>query len=73
MSTFSKISKTFNFGAILLPFCPNLKKRPSRFLNIPIIYHHAKIQKKINDPFLRKMLHGRRDRQTDKQKDRQTD
>ena len=71
MSTFSKISKTFNFGAILLPFCPNLKKRPSRFLNIPIIYHHAKIQKKINDPFLRKMplTEGQTDRQTDRQTD----
>ena len=75
---FQKIEKPY-FGAILDPFCKDLgknefswKKRLCQFLNILIIYHHTKNQKKI-------MCHswgkcrtdGRTDRQTDKG-DRQT-
>ena len=47
-----------------------LKKRLCQFLNIPIIYHRAKNQKKLM-PFLRKMLNWRMDGQTDGRIDRQ--
>ena len=47
-----------HFAAILSPFCPNLdkneffwKKGLCQVLNIPIIYHHAKNQKKIKTYF----------------------
>ena len=66
-------------GAILGPFPQNFgknefywKKGLCQFLNIPIMYHHAKNQKKTNDPFLRKMLNWRKDGRTDKKTDRQT-
>ena len=71
---FFKKSKSPYFGAILGPFCPNLgknefywEKGSCQFLNLPIFYHHAKNQKKINEQFLRK-----NPKLTDEQTDRQT-
>ena len=50
--------KKFFFGMNLGPFCSNLVKNEffveRRVLNIPIIYHHVKNQKKLIS--LRKML-----------------
>ena len=50
---FEKSKKPYS-GVILCRFCPNLhekefswKKSLSLFLNIPIIYHRAKNQKKL--------------------------
>ena len=52
MTKFSRKCKNSYFGAILSPFCLNLSKYEffwhiglSKFLNIPSIYHHAKIRK----------------------------
>ena len=49
MTNFFKIQKKTNFGAILDPFCPNLRKNESswkkelyQFLNVTIISHRAK-------------------------------
>ena len=57
---FQKIQKK-SFGAILGPFFPNLgknefswEKRLCQFLNILIIYHHAKKSEKTNEPFREK-------------------
>ena len=52
------------------------KKGLCQFLDIPIIYHRAKNQKKTNDPFLKKnaeLTDKQTERQTDGQTDRQTD
>ena len=50
----TKFFKKSYFCAILSPFCPNLgknefswKKGLCQFLDIPIIYHRAKNQKKL--------------------------
>ena len=50
---FQKIPKSY-FGVILGIFCPSLgknefpwKKGLCQFLNIPIIYHRAEVQKKL--------------------------
>ena len=40
-------------------------QKKTQFLDIPIIYHRVKTQKKTNKPFLRKMLNWLIDRQTD--------
>ena len=45
---------------ILRPFWPNMNfpgkiLQFCQFLNIPIIYHHAKKSEKANAPFLKKM------------------
>ena len=54
MTQFSKKPKKHLFGTILGPFAQIWakmsfpEKRPSQFLNIPIIYHCAKNQKKTN-------------------------
>ena len=62
MTKFFKKSKKPFFGAILDSVCPNLrkneiswKKELCQFLNITIIYHRAKTQKKTNQVCLRKM------------------
>ena len=76
---FSKKSKKPYFGAILDPFCPNLrkiefswKKGLCQFLDIPIIYHHAKNQKKLLSHFWEKcQTDGRTDGWTNRQTDRQ--
>ena len=75
MTKFFKKLKKLCFGTILGPFCQNLsknefswKKGLCQFLDIPIIYHRAKNQKKTNDPFLKKNAEL-----TDKQMERQTD
>ena len=57
MTKFFKKFKKAYFGAILGPFCANLNKNKfswkkrfcqgSILLNIPIIYHRAKNQKKL--------------------------
>ena len=54
MTKFLKNPKRTYFGAILGPFYPNLgknefswKKELCQFLDIPIIYHCAKNQKKL--------------------------
>ena len=68
---FSKKIKNY-FRAILGPIWSILgknkfswKTRLCQFLNIPIIYHHAKNQKKTNEPFLRKMPNWQMDGLTD--------
>ena len=44
------------------------------FLNIPVIYHHVKNQKKIiSYSWEKRWTDGQTDKQTDRQKDRQTD
>ena len=67
------------FMTVLGPVCPNVDKQEfswkkvlCKFLDIPIIYHYAKNQKK---PFrhLRKTLKPRTDGRTDGRTDRQTD
>ena len=70
---FFKKSKKPNFGANLDAFCPKLGKnefswenRLCQFLKIPIIYHHAKNQKKL-------MSHSSEKYRTDRRTDRQTD
>ena len=72
MANFFKKSKKIYFGAILGPFCPSLgknefswKKGSVSLINIPIIYHHAKNQKKL-------MSYSWEKCQTDRQMDRQT-
>ena len=74
MKKFFRKSKKPYLGAILGPFCPNLeknefswKKGPCQFLNIPIIFHRAKNQKKIMTHYFEKC---RTDGQTDRQTDR---
>ena len=47
MAKFFKKSKKSHFRAILSPF--SWKKGLCQFLNVPIIYHLAKNQKKINE------------------------
>ena len=42
-------------------------------IDIVIDYHHVKISEKTNDPILRKLSDGRKDRRADGQTDRQTD
>ena len=73
----TKIFKIFKkpFETILGLFCPNLgeneftwTKELCQFLNILIIYHCAKNQRKTNDPFLRKTLNRQTDRQTGRQR-----
>ena len=69
----TKFFKKSYFCAILSPFCPNLgknefswKKGLCQFLDIPIIYHRAKNQKKILSHFWEKRLtDGRTGGQTD--------
>ena len=64
MPKFFKKAKKPYFGAILVTFCPNLRKNEfswenglHQFLNIPIIYHRAKDQKKETIQLsMRKML-----------------
>ena len=70
---FKKSKKTSNFGGILGPLCPNLdknefslKKEPSQFLDIPIIWHRAKKHKKLLSHFWEK-------RWADQWTDRQTE
>ena len=50
-----KKSKKANFVG---PICPNVSKNKfswkKQFLDVPIIYHYAKIQKKTNEPYLKK-------------------
>ena len=66
-----------HFGQFLPKFGEKwifLEKVLCQFLSIPIIYHGAKNQKKINNPFLSLMLNcWWTDRQTDRQTGRQTD
>ena len=71
------ITKVFSkkpyFGAILGPICSNLGKNEFSwkiFLDIPIIYHHAKNQKKLLCYFWEKCW---TDRRTGRQTKRQTD
>ena len=78
MNTFFKKSKK-SFLGHSGPFCPNLgknyltsKKREffCQFLNIPIIYHRAKNQKKLMNHYWEKhQTDGPTDRQTDGQAD----
>ena len=71
MTKFFKKSKKLWFGGILHPFRPNLdknefswKKGLYQFLNIPIIYHRAKSQKKlISHSWEKCRTDGRTDRQ----------
>ena len=51
---FKKYKNDPYLGATLGPCCPNLgknefswKKEPCQFLNVPVIYHHAKNRKKL--------------------------
>ena len=75
MTKFFKKSKKPYFGVILDPFCPNLSKNEfsrekglCQFLDIPIIYHHAKNQKKLMNHFCEKsQTDGWSDRQTNRQ------
>ena len=76
----TKFFKKSYFCAILSPFCPNLgknefswKKGLCQFLDIPIIYHRAKNQKKNVEPFLRKKPNWRTDGRTSGQTDELTD
>ena len=71
MTDFFKKKKKLFWGHFGL-FCPNLdknkfswKKGLSQFLNIPIIYHCAKNQKKTDVLFLRKMLNQQMEEWTD--------
>ena len=71
MTKYFKKSKKPYFAAILRPSCPNLgknefswKKGLCQFLNIPIIYHQAKNQKKL-------MIHSWKKCRTDGRTDRQ--
>ena len=45
------------------------KKGLCQFLNIKIIYHCTKNQRKVNVPSLRKMMNGQMDGQTEGEKD----
>ena len=72
MTDFFKKSKKSYFGVIFGTFCPNLgkkifswKKGLCQFLDIPILYHCAKNQKKTTEPFLRKTPNWWTDGQTD--------
>ena len=70
---FQKIPKTLFWGLFGL-FFPNLGKnefswKKWKFLNIPIIYHHGKNQKKLMSHSLEKCID---DRRADGQMDRQT-
>ena len=74
MTTFFKKSKKIYFGAMALfwTFLPKfgqiwifVEKSLYQFLNIPIIFHRVKNQKKTNMPFLRKILNWRMDGQTE--------
>ena len=74
MSKFFKKTKRTCFGAILGPFSLNLGKNEfswkglCQFLNIPIIYHRPKNQKKLVTHSWEKCRTARRtDRQTDRQ------
>ena len=71
MTKFFKKSK----NPILAPFFPNLGKNEfsCQFLNIPIIYNHAKKQKKLMNHSWEKMPNWPTDGQTDRQTDRQID
>ena len=81
MTTFFKKSKKNYLGAILGLFCPclgknelSLKKGFCHFLDIPIIYHCVKSQKKLMSYFWEKRrTDGRTDRQTHRLTERQTD
>ena len=73
MTTVFKKSKKPYFEVILGLFYPNLggkkfswKKGPCQFLNIPVIYHRMKNQKKLMSHFSEKC-------QTDRQADGQTE
>ena len=72
MTTFLKKFKKPYFGGYLWSFFQNLskndffwKKKLKQFLHIPIIYHHAKNQKKLmSHPLEKCRTDGRTDRQT---------
>ena len=73
MTKFFKKSQKPYFGAILGPLCPNLGKNEfswkrwlCQFLDIPIMYHHAKKSEKTNEKNA-ELKDGQTDRWTDRQ------
>ena len=66
------MAKNFIFGPDSGPLDPNSSHKfffskiwLCQSLDIMVSYHHVQYQKKTNDPILRKLSKGRKDRQTD--------